>query len=367
MINRSGREHAKVLLKNFPESARPARVCIIILNWNGWGDTIECLDSLRACTYPSFNVVIVDNASEDDSCERIERWCRSADIAFNEHGAGVKVPADAITSCAESAGFASVELIRAAQNLGFCAGNNAGLEFACSSGADYILILNNDTICEPGFIEPMVRVAQSDETVGLVSGYIFNAEKPDTLSWAGQRLNRFFKVEKEKDLSAAVTDDPGRVFETNWLSGCMMLMPRRVFVLTGGFDERFFLWSEDIDLSLRVLKLGLRLCVTPAARIYHKVSRSIGKRSPLSYYYFARNSLLLSKKHNQAFDHFVYICFVFGGWCERTFFFLLRGRTDSVLAGWRGMRDYFLGRTGRWDRHEEMYKAQLRKSARMRF
>jgi len=333
---------------NFP------KVAIIILNWNGWQDTIECLESLQRITYPNFYVVIVDNASTDVSVEKIGAWVKENGLPLARYRLESRneLPVPIWVEEPLKEGLGRVELICSAVNLGFCAGNNVGMELAYRAGTDYFLILNNDTVVEPTFLQPLVEVAESSDDVGLVGGLICYAESPETISWVGGKFNLFLE-ETRIFFGCSIKElQYTECCETDMILGCMMLIPRKTFEIVGGFDESFFISSEDWDLSLRVSQSGKRLLVVPQSKIYHKVSKSLGVLKPLSYYYGTRNRLLLKRKHLRPTLRFLFLLWFLPSRLIRYGVFVVKGRLDLVSAGYCAIRDYFLGRTGKWSKHE---------------
>lgn len=336
------------------EKAWP-KVAIIVLNWNGWQDTIECLESLKRVTYPGFHVVIIDNASTDGSVERIRSWVRENSLPFAEYRLNLRdeLPVPISTEEPLRQGLRRVELMTSATNLGFCAGNNVGMEFADCAGADYFLILNNDTLVEPDFLQPLVEAAETSDDIGLVGGLICYAESPDTIWWAGGKFNRFLEYKGNYYQRSVELVKDHDLLHTDCITGCLTLVPRQVFETVGGYDEQLFIWSEDWDLSIRVHKMGYRMILVPSSRVYHKVSRSLGIMKPLPYYYGTRNRLLIKRKH--VVQHLRILFFL---WFIPTRFvrfsqFLIQGRIDLVHAGLCAIKDYFLGKTGKWDKQVE--------------
>lgn len=327
-------------------------VYIILLNWNGWQDTIECLESLEKATYPNFNVVIIDNASANDSVARIRASIKERRIPLAEYKLESRkeqpVPINAEEP--KKTGLRRVELISSAENLGFCAGNNVGMEFAHRAGADYFLILNNDTIVEPNFLEPMVEVAETTDNVGLVGGVICYAESPETIWWAGGKFDYLLETQRNLDRHHINEVQNTRPFETDWVSGCMTLVPRTTFESLGGYCEDFFIWSDEWDFSLRVKESGKCLLVVPQSIIYHKVGKALGILKPLSYYYGTRNRLLLKKKHLPWHLRMLFFLWFIPTRLIRFGRFLLQGRFDLIHAGLCAIKDYFLGKSGKWDK-----------------
>jgi GT2 family glycosyltransferase len=241
------------------------RVCIVILNWNGLADTAECLQSLLLDTYPNKELVLVDNGSTDNTVAEIQRR------------------------------FPAVTVIANARNLGFTGGNNVGLQHAIANGADFIYWLNNDTTSDPQAVTKLVAAATADRTVGIFTPVIFYSDCPDKPWFAGAKLDLRRGVAIHDNAQVPMRDDPPAALP--WVSGCAMFADVPLMKSLEGFDERFFLYWEDVDLSLRTRQAGRGLSLVPAARVYHRVSRTTNARPGVSRYYYVRNNLLLVKLH----------------------------------------------------------------------
>ena len=240
-------------------------VAIIILIWNGQDDTVECLESLRKDTYSSKKVIVVDNGSSDDSAAVIR------------------------------ARFPEVTLIETGANLGFTGGNNVGIRHAIAHGADYVYILNNDTTVEPDSLSALIAAAEAAPKFGLLAPVMHYFDPPREIWFAGSRIVLASGLAvHDNSRNPNRTEAP---YEVPWVSGCAMLMPASLASKLGGFDERYYLTSEDVDLSLRVSREGYAVVTVPAARIYHKGGKSGKRISGIGYYYVVRNKLLLVKNH----------------------------------------------------------------------
>jgi GT2 family glycosyltransferase len=299
------------------------------------------------------DIVVLDNASSDASWVRLANFCREAEI---EHRIVRQVGAvDPVLfgSVADVSKYAKVvHLIHSNRNLGFCAGNNLGMAYGESLGCEHLLVLNNDTVCEPGFLEPLVETAETAERAGLVGGLIAYWEDRETAWWAGGSFDGFLETRRVGDRQPVRNYLDGNIRETDWVSGCMMLMPVSIFRRVGGFDERFFVWSEEWDQSLRVRAAGYKLYVDPHSLVYHKVGRSLGVMKPLSYYYGTRNRLLLKKKHLAAWRRLLFMTWFLPSRIPRYLLFLITGRAELADAGSRALIDYFSGCNGVWKRQQ---------------
>jgi GT2 family glycosyltransferase len=244
-------------------------VAAVVLNWDGREMTIQCLESLSASRWGNLRPIVVDNASTDGSPAAI------------------------------SDRFPDVEVIVNPQNLGFAEGNNVGIRRALEIGADYVLVLNNDTLVDPQAVRRLVGAAQAHPDAGALSPLIYFADPPDLIWFAGAdfdpsrgRAGRMLGY-RERD------DGSGReIRDTDRLTGAAMLVTREAAEETGMFDGDLFFLYEDVDWSLRMRAGGFRLYVVPEAKVWHRVAATQkGEYSPLSVYYGMRNQLTVSRRH----------------------------------------------------------------------
>jgi GT2 family glycosyltransferase len=247
----------------------PPKVSIIVLNWNGCDDTLECLESLRSLDYASYNVIVVDNGSQDGSVGAIARR------------------------------FPEVEVIETGENLGYAGGNNVGIKHALNGDAEFILLLNNDTIVDPRFVSHLVSTALDHTDAAFFSPKIYFYSDPRKIWFAGgiwvEATARFvhtgYGLEDTNDQFNAVTD-------IDYACGCAVLGRTSAIRQIGLLDERFFLIYEDVDWCYRARAAGFRSIFVPQAVLWHKVSRSFGgSASPIISYFYTRNRLLWGKKH----------------------------------------------------------------------
>lgn len=242
----------------------PKRVAIILLNWNGLEDTLECVASLSILKYRDYQIIVVDNHSDED-------------LAILR----VLHP--------------DVILIRNQENYGFAKGNNIGINKAAELGFEYCWILNNDTTVAPDALNKLVSVLEGDETVAAVTNQICYYNDP-SLTWFNGGIFKnglpasrsFFQKVTEQNTSST----------TEFLAGTSFLARTAVLEEVGGFDESYFCYVEDVDLSLRIRRLGYHIAYVPEVLVWHKVSRSTGMLSPIKLYYKHRNMLYFLKKFN---------------------------------------------------------------------
>lgn len=224
----------------------PPLVYLLIVTWNGREVLRDCLASLRSATYPSLRVLVVDNASTDGSADSVRKE------------------------------FPAVDLMVLPENRRFAGGNNAGIRHALQKGAEYILLLNNDTVVDAGFLEPLVSRMESDPAIGMAAPKILYYDDPDRIWFAGGAISFWTGTTRHpgiRELDRGQFDTPA---DTGYATGCCVLVRASVVRAVGMLDESFFLYGEDADWSLRVRKAGYRIVYEPASRIRHRVSVSSG-------------------------------------------------------------------------------------------
>lgn len=248
-------------------------VCAIVLNWNGWRDTVRCLASLRASSYPNLRVVVVDNGSIDGSAAHLSPLLQAP----------------------------WGELARAEYNRGFTGGANIGLRLALERGAEYAFLLNNDAAVEPSCIATLVEAAEQRSDVGLVGPKIVWSGDPGRIWSAGMSVAwRRVAIESHANQSDDGRFDGRRLVQG--LSGCALLAKRDVLERVGLLDERYFAYYEDLDWCLRARQAGFRCLYVGAARAMHTGSATSNRdggrsQSALLNYYGTRNILLFLATH----------------------------------------------------------------------
>ncbi len=269
------------------------KVAIIILNWNGKKDTIECLESLKHITYPNYELLLVDNGSTDGSVE-----------CFRER-------------------YPGMEIIENSENLGFAEGNNVGIRMAMEKGVDYVLLLNNDTVVDPEFLGELVKVVEGDEMIGfagpLVYYYNYNGRK-DIITHAGGKLDMWkgnsYSVGRNKI-------DDGRykkVKEVDYVEGSCILIKKDLINRIGLLDPVFFTYWEETDWCMRGYRAGFKSVFVPDAKIWHKVARS--NKNGIREFYMVRNKIWFMKKYASKLQYFSFI----------TYFLLFRfWKTNGIL------------------------------------
>jgi GT2 family glycosyltransferase len=279
-------------LPEFPKS-----VFIILLNWNGWRDTVECLKSLASLDYENWQVIVVDNGSTDNSVMQIR------------------------------AEFPAVVIIEAKKNLGFAGGCNLGIRYALVHGAEFVWLLNNDAIVAPNSLRVFVKKAEADSQIGAVGSPIYSMEELTTLkAWGGGYVS--FWLGRSRHFVSAVRDE-----KIDFITGASMLLRRSALDSVGLLDEEFFMYWEDADYCFRLRKAGWRLAIAEDSKVWHKESASVGKSSVRLDIFFNGSAARFFRKHAC-----IPVVPIFLGIAFRLAKRAMRGDWKRVRAVWAGYR-----------------------------
>lgn len=282
----------------------PTDVWIITLNWNKPDITKDCLHSLMINTGTTFSFLLIDNGSNDDSVK----------ILKNE--------------------FPSLITIYNKENLGFGAGFNIGIKYAIEQGAKYILIINNDTIADPTMMNQLLSVIEGDDEIGIVAPFIYFYENKEKIWSQGGYINSFLLEKTESKSKNHSKDQNMKTF----LTACCLLINIEVFKKVGVFDERFFMYYEDLDFSLRCLKNGIIMKIVPEAKLWHRISTSSGgKNNPLERFYMAKSSGLFFRKHMKIWQSPFIVSYRLGSAILCTYRLLRNRQYNSIPYYWRGL------------------------------
>ena len=299
------------------------KVSVIILNYNGQDDTYDCLKSLehvRLSQDTKLEIIVVDNGSVD------EFRVQSSEFRVNE-----------------------IKVIRNEENLGFSGGNNVGIKYAIKNGADYVLILNNDTIVDKNLIQELLNAANADFSNGILAPKIYFApgfefhknrygkkEQGKVFWYAGGQMDWKNVIGHHRGVDEVDSGQFETMEETSFASGCSLMIRKDVLNKIGFFDEKHFLYYEDSDLCERVKKAGFKIIYAPHAMLWHKNAGSAGgSGSKLQDYYITRNRLIFGMRHAPI----------------RAKLALFRESLRVLLSGryWqkRGVLDFYLNRFGK--------------------
>ena len=288
-------------------------VAIIVLNWNNYEDTAECLRSLREVEYPNFHVWVVDNNSTDGSGEQLSEefgWC---EFVFND------------------------------QNNGFAAGNNIGIKRALSTGPKYILLLNNDTVVSSEFLIKLVQAGESSANTGIVGAAITDVDDEYVLD-AGRKFNKY-TLALENPHQGKNLEELGGQQNSHAITGCCMLIKKEVIDEIGLLDSsHFFFGGEDVDYCIRARKEGWKIVVQQSSQIRHKMNLRSRSTSPLRKYHSKRNKVYLAKLHTHKVNLFAITLRTIID-TYRVIEYMHQGQWDMAKAIYTGYIDAILSRS----------------------
>ncbi|MFC2043512.1 glycosyltransferase family 2 protein [Chloroflexota bacterium] len=285
-------------------------VISIILNTNRRADTLACLASLQASKYENREVIVLDNNSTDGSPQAI----RSE--------------------------FPNVRIIPIKENLGYAGNNNVGIRAALELGAEWVFILNEDTILDPDCLELLVQAGERDARTGILGPMVYHHDEPDLIQSAGGMLGAYWQGchlgQNRRDLGQY--HEPHCV---DWISGCAIMLRRAVIEQVGMLDERFYYYWEETEWCLRAGKSGWRIVHIPAAKLWHKGVQRDYTPKPFVTYYSTRNHLLLLAKHHAPLKAWLYnysqILRTLTSWTVKPKWRNMKGHRDAM---WHGLNDF---------------------------
>jgi len=280
--------------------AQPSVVCVVV-NWNGWEDTIACLDSLRRQDYAELDVIVIDNGSTNDSVERI----RAAHPWVSVHETG--------------------------KNLGFPSGCNVGTRMAYERRADLIWLLNNDTVTPPDTVSSLVRTWLHHPEAGAIGAVLYYMHEPGAVqAWGGGSINLGNAFIRH--FTGPASFSAGNTFFT----GASLLLPREVCETVGIFFEGFFMYCDDVDLCVRIHRAGYPLVMCEDTAILHREGGSSPKRNPLIDQFATTSTMRLLQRI--APMPMLSICgYLFLRLANR----VVRGRWSNFTGVCRGIRIFF--------------------------
>jgi len=254
------------------------KIFVLTLNWNGQEFILDCLESIKNLNFPVNQLVVVDNASSDDSVEIIKSK------------------------------FPDIKIIENKLNLGYSRGFNKGIEFSIANGADFILIMNNDTVIDKNALGELVKTIKTDEKIGFVSGKVLEHNYPNIIQTVGRKKDFIYLI-SETHIGAGEEDigQYDNIAEYDYIDDVFLLVRKEVINEVGGYDDSFFLYYEETDWCSRVRKAGFRIVCNPSAKIWHKGSLSTGGgMNSVKRYWLSRNQYLFIMRNGNKFQRFYF-------------------------------------------------------------
>ncbi len=290
-------------------------VYAVILNYNGFEDTKNCIRSLKKIDYTNLKIIVVDNASTDGSYDKLKQE------------------------------FLEISVIVTEYNMGYTGGMNAGAKYAMEHSADYILLSNNDMLYEIDFLRILVEKIESDKTIGIISPKVLYMHDINMIYCAGAefKLFRCGAVNMFKGMSAKNYGNKTR--EITSAEGSCLLIRKEVFDKAGYYNDKYFIYFEDIDFSDRVRK-HFKIFYEPLSIVYHKTGAGLTWQnySPFYYYYYTRNRLIYFSKFNIPLKIYAIIFTIFNSFAKSLIllkvYFLHKEKRkrikDAINSLWEG-------------------------------
>jgi len=299
------------------------KITIILLNWNGKKDTLECLSSIAKINYPNFQTIIVDNGSVDDSVATL----RSA--------------------------YPTVPILETKANLGFAGGNNVGIEWALRHHAEWIFLLNNDTTIDPNCLNAFLEAAEEQPKAKVLGAKILRYDQPKVIDHLGGFWNPTIAEFESPD--SGKEDHPYfNMMKVDYVCGAALFVHRSVLEKIGFLESKFFLFWEETDFCFRARRDGFEVWTAPIAKIWHKVSSSFTGGKPHMHYFWWRSRLLwIERNCTPEEKKKIYQKVILPEGLKVFRHYLVRSilRSDSekirrYKAGCAGIIDYYRGRFG---------------------
>ena len=283
-------------------------IAIILVNWKNYDDTKNCLKSLYLSNNTSFNIILIDNESKEKSASKLKE------------------------------SFPHITILPQETNLGFTGANNLGIKYGLALGAEYIMLLNNDTIVPKNFMTPLLTTLRSNSQIAAVQPKIMFADKPDKIWSGGGIYNSLIASTTTIGYDQLDTEKYNKPTYLDWLTGCCILIKAEIISEVGLLNNRFFAYYEDVDWSLRIRKLGYLLAYNPSVPIYHKAGASSrtknksadGFLSPFVHFLNIRNHIFLVRLHAKGFHAINAHVFLLLKIIGYGLYFILKGRKKKL-------------------------------------
>lgn len=298
-------------------------VDIIILNYKNWKDTIACLESVFLNQHISFNVIVVDNASEDGSVENIIAWangkikCHTPDFLSQIEILPKPIEYQLINESDHIYLQKPLTIISSKKNLGYAGGNNIGLRYAQSSGNFYKWIINNDTYILSNALTELISFSKKNSNLGLLGSKLLFYHSPERIQAVGGKFNKITGTTRHIGENCPKSDFSDPCFPIDYPIGAAIFTNNDFIADVGLMCEDYFLYFEEIDWAIRAKKAGYKVGFCPDSIVYHKEGATIGvdhiknEKSEFADYWSLRNRIMLSKKFNRLFLPLVFLSFSF--------------------------------------------------------
>jgi len=297
---------------------KSSNIAVVLVNWNQYYLTRNCILSILNCSFKDFEIFLVDNASEDNSSKKLKKE------------------------------FNNISFIQNKRNLGFTGANNIAIKEAIRRKFEYIMLLNNDTEVKYNFFEPLLLSLKKDKKLAAVQPLILNFKNKNIVWNFGGKFNNFFGyvATMNKGVNKSKIKE-NEIENTEWITGCCFLFRSEIIEKIGMFDNYFFVYYEDADLSIRIKEAGYEIGLQKNSEIYHhegaswkfKKLNKEGKISPFTRYLTIRNHIYFIQKHQKKFNFFGKWIYQFFKIFLFSFYFIFRMRFEKLGMVYKGLID----------------------------
>ena len=297
------------------------KIAIILVNWNSFGYTNDCINSLKEISFKDYDIIVIDNGSKDGSGKALKET------------------------------HPNIILIESDKNIGFTGGNNLGLNYSINHHYTYSLLLNNDTFVEKDFLSILIDYMDEHPEAGAIQPKIFFNHNRKIIWNGGSYFNKFFGYTYSKGYLREEKKIDTTIKEVDWITGCAFFVRNEVLKQTGLLAINLFIYAEDGDLSLRIHQLGYKLIYHPASIIYHiagmsnrnKTKGKEGYLNPVVHYLNERNKIWFLKKYTPFY--FIPTAFIFNFFYSLSImlYFVVRLRFQKLKAVIKAIRDGITG------------------------
>jgi GT2 family glycosyltransferase len=301
-------------------------IAILILNWNGWEDTIECLESIYQITYSNYDVIVIDNGSYDESIQKIKEYCngkvpiKSEFITFDPSNKPIQIfeYTEEDIETHDSNHFVQnnlcsnkkIRIIRNKKNYGFAEGNNIGMRFALRFlNPDYVLLLNNDTVVDKNFLNELINVMESSSVLGFAGPKIYYYDKNNLINFAGGKVNFWKGKAYHIGINKIDRGQYNNIKFVDYVNGACLLSKVELIKKIGLLDPKYFTYWEETDWCIRGYRNNYRSLYIPKAIIWHKVAKSNINKNNI--YYMVRNMFWFMKKNANRYHYCSFILYFF--------------------------------------------------------
>ncbi|MDY9927604.1 glycosyltransferase family 2 protein [Methanosarcina sp.] len=335
-----------------------SKVAIIILNWNGWEDTIECLESVYQIKYPNYDIIVVDNGSKDKSIEKIKEYAagniliesnffkynsNNKPIHLIEHSPEELKFSDRIRKDLDSLPLEKkLIIIKNNENYGFAEGNNIAIKYSLHFlDPDYVLLLNNDVVVDSGFLDELILNAESDQSIGVLGPTIYDYKPPNQIQSAGSRV--LWNKGEAINLTYEHGNIPKIPQEVDSVIGCALLAKSKLFDEIGYLNRNYFAYFEETEWCVRARNANYKIMYIPKGKVWHKGGATSNKITGFALYHYTRNRFWFMKQHASHKQYAIFISYFLGfkffsfvGWA------LLNRNKPLLISFLKGVRDGLL-------------------------